>query len=365
MIETDVVIIGAGPAGLHAAFQVGIQGFQSHIIDSLPYLGGQCVTHFADKLIYDIPAIASCTGHELINNLLDQVKPFEPTLHLQKLVTHITPMTTNWGEGEEDLSQPSQFIVTLNDNSCIQAKSIIIAAGAGAFLPRKLKLEGLDLFENKQVLYQLPASLESFANKHIVISGDLEETLQAVNRLTDLIISPMLPNQTPASITLIHRRAKFKAQENTSDITHSHIKHGHLQFWAATPIALHSNKDGKLTHISIKQSSDQQVIEIPADFFFILHGVSAQPENFDGLNLARINNLLQVNTEKFQTNIPGIFAIGDAIHYSGKRKLIISAFHEAALASYAVAEYIQGGISVPQIYTSSNTKLQSSLKKSF
>lgn len=364
MIQTDVVIIGAGPAGLHAAFQVGLQGFESHIIDSQPYPGGQCITHFAEKQIYDIPAIASCTGRELINRLLNQLKPFTPTLHLQKLVQQITPAPSLGNKAAKTPSKPHQFTVTLNDSSCIQASCIIIATGTGAFLPRKLKLEGLNLFENKQVLYQIPSSLKCLANKHIVISGDLEETLQAANMIADLKVTKATLHEPPASITLIHRRAKFKAQENTSELTQRHIQQHHLQFLAATPVTLHGNPDGNLTHISIKQTSDQQTIKIPADFLFILHGISAQPENFENLALARTEKLLQVNTEQFQTSVPGIFAIGDAIHYPGKRKLIISAFHEATLASYAVASYIQGGISIPQIYTSSNTKLQNSLKKS-
>jgi len=351
---TDAIIIGAGPAGLYAAFALGLQGLQSHIIDALPHIGGQCAQFFPDKTVHDIPGIQACTGLELAQRLLQQAEPFKPHFHLQKLVTDIT------SDNASTASLIPLFTVTLSDGSTLTARTVILASGTGAFLPKKLNLQESHYLEGRQLFYHPPASIlktSAFSGKHIVVSGDLESSLVTANLLA------MQEEHRPASITLLHRRDKFRAGENTLAITQDLRNQGRLNFIAGQLEQLNLDKNKQLTSLSIKLSANQESVTQPADMLFILSGLSPQVSAFADWGLAVQGKQILVDTANFQTSVPGIFAIGDAITYPGKRQLIVSAFHEAALASYGVANYIQGGKPVPLLYTTSSSKLQEFLGK--
>lgn len=343
----DTLIIGAGPAGLYAAFTLGLQGIKTHIVDALPHVGGQCTQLFADKTIYDIPAIHACTGQELTKLLLQQAQPFAPVLHLHKQVTGFTFDTT---------ASTPLFTVSLDDSSTLLARSIIIASGTGAFLPKKINLENAALIEKQQLFYHPPGNIinsPAFKEKHIIISGDQETALQAAYQLATL------KPYTPARVTLIHRRDKFRAEDNSIALIQQLRSQGSLDFIAGQVTQLHlDEKSKRLTSLSIQQSINQERTTLPADMVFILHGLSPQANNFSDWGLTVQDKHLLIDTATFQTNVPGIFAIGDVVTYPGKRQLIVSAFHEAALASYAIASYLQGGKPVPQLYTTSSSRLQ-------
>lgn len=348
-ITTDALIIGAGPAGLFAAFQLGLHGLQSHIVDTLPFIGGQCVQLYGDKLIYDIPAIKQCTGQELAQQLLEQAQPFNPQLHLGQLITELTPLTPQ-----------KIFLLRSSKGQTFHARCVIVASGMGAFLPRTLNLDGIKPLEHTQILYQLPTDHTTLQTQHVVISGDLEDTLQAANLLASQ------SDHRPASITLIHRRDKFRALDRTIERTQQLRQDGLLRFIAGQPKALITDTtSGRLTALALTESASQQTQHIPADTLLILHGLAPQISPIakwgTGGGLATQGKQLVIDTQTFQTSTPGIFAIGDAITYPGKRNLIISSFHEATLAAYGAASYLNDGAPVTLQYTSSNSELQALL----
>lgn len=346
---TDTLIIGAGPAGLYAAFSLGLQGLNAHIIDALPHVGGQCAQLFAHKVIYDIPAIQSCTGAQLSELLLKQAQVFQPQLSLNTTVTRCT----------FDLHAQC-FNVTLDNETMLCTRTVLIASGTGAFLPKKIPLDGASLLEEKHLFYKPAQQVVSsgkitFDKKNIIICGDLETTLETANYLAT--------QTNAASVTLIHRRDKFRANENLVNTTKKLREKNNINFIAAQLTQLHTDQNKALTHITIQQSTNQAQITIPADLLFILQGLSPKNNYFTEWGLQTQGKLLTVNPSNFQTNLSGIFAVGDAITYPGKRQLIVSAFHEATLAAYGIASYLQGNSPIPQLYTTSSSKLQKILNK--
>ena len=353
-IQTDIAIIGAGPAGLYAAFELGLHGLKTHIIDILPFAGGQCTELFGHKPIYDIPAIKKCTGIELTERLLEQLQPFSPSLHLGHLVTELTPLTSNNPPAHTN----SGFILKTSQGLALQARCIIIASGVGAFLPRTLPLEGLEPLLNRQIFYTPPQDILSLARQNIVISGDLEETLQAANMLASL------SDHRPASVTLIHRRDKFRAEQHTIErmelLRQDHLLH----FVAGQVTQLHTQpSSGQLQHIEVKRTDNGETQHIPADILLILHGLSPKLGPIANWGLTLKGKQLVIDMATYQTSMPGVFAIGDAVTYPGKRKLITSCFHEATLAAYGIATYLNHGEPVPLQYTSSSTELQALLQQ--
>ena len=308
MIKTDAIIIGAGPVGLFAVHQLGIKGLKSEVIDNLDKPGGQCIELYPDKPIYDIPALSVCSGKSLTEGLLQQIKPFGSKIHLNERVQQVKEEKNYW-------------IITTNKGQSFQAPNIIIAGGVGSFEPRKLPLKELEKFEGKSVFYSI-TNKEIFSNKKICIFGGGDSALDWAIELSKL-----------ANVTLVHRRNEFRGAENSSEIVKKLEKDGKLKI--KTPFQIDSFEgEKKLNSINIKDDSGK-IEKISTDCLLGFFGLIMKlgPIAEWGLNLER--KTIPVDTENFQTNKKGIFAIGDICNYPGKLKLILSGFHEGALAARA------------------------------
>lgn len=334
--EADAVIIGAGPVGLFQVFELGLLDIKTHVIDSLPEAGGQCIELYPDKPIYDIPAIPVCTGRELTHNLLKQIEPFSPQFHLGQEVTQL--------EKQAD----GRFLIGTSQNHHFLAKTVFIAAGVGAFQPRLLNLEGIDTLVGKQVFYHIKDP-ERFIGKRIVICGGGDSALDWVLYFAD----------KAASVTLIHRRDDFKAAPQSIAKMRALCAAGKMQLLIGQ-ITGYETKEGQLTDIAITDI-DSNTTLLPLDDLLIFFGLSPKlgPIAEWGLDIDR--KQITVDTEKFQTSIPGIYAVGDINVYPGKKKLILSGFHEAALAAFAAAAYLNPEKQIQLQYTTTSPKLHKAL----
>ena len=306
MIKTDVVIIGAGPVGLFAVHQLGIKGLKSEVIDNLDKAGGQCIELYPDKPIYDIPAIPKCSGKSLTENLLQQIKPFGSNIHLNERVQEIKKEKNNW-------------ILKTNKNKAFSTPNIIIAGGVGSFEPRKLPLKELTKFEGKSVFYSV-IDKNFFKNKKISIFGGGDSALDWALELSKY-----------SKVTLIHRRDEFRGAPHTLEELKKLKENGKIII--KTPFQIKSiNNGNELKFIEIKDDNEK-IEKIETDLILGFFGLIMQlgPIAEWGLNMNK--KTIEVNTQNFQTNKSGIFAIGDICSYQGKLKLILSGFHEAALAS--------------------------------
>ncbi len=306
MIKTDVIIIGAGPVGLFAVHQLGIKGLKSEVIDNLDKSGGQCIELYPEKPIYDIPAIPECTGKELTNNLLKQIKPFKANFHLGERVDEVINEKGNW-------------LVKTNKNKKFIAPNIIIAGGVGSFEPRKLPLKEAEKYEGKSVFYSV-TNKDIFKDKNLSIFGGGDSALDWALELSKI-----------SKVTLIHRRDAFRGAPHTL----SQIKELEKQkkISIKTPYQLVGiDGDNTLNSITIK-SDDGKTEKIETNIILSFFGLIMQlgPIAEWGLNMDK--KTITVNTNNFQTNKDGIFAVGDICNYPGKLKLILSGFHEVALAS--------------------------------
>ncbi|MFL9922810.1 NAD(P)/FAD-dependent oxidoreductase [Herbaspirillum lusitanum] len=332
-IETDAVIIGAGPVGLFQVFELGLLEIKAHVIDSLPVVGGQCVELYPDKPIYDIPAVPVCTGQELTDNLLKQIEPFEPTFHLGQEVTVVQKRED--GRFDLETSTGTRFIT----------KTIFIAAGVGSFQPRMLKFDGIDRFEGTQVFYRVkePALFEG---KNIVICGGGDSALDwALNFVGKA-----------ESVVLLHRREEFRAAPASVAKMKDLCEQYEMQFLVGQVTGMET-KDDKLSEIKVT-GPDGVTRRLPLDMLLVFFGLSPKlgPIAEWGLDIER-KQLKVVDTEKFETNVPGIFAVGDINTYPGKKKLILSGFHEAALAAFGAAPYIFPEKKIHMQYTTTSPKL--------
>lgn len=332
----DAVIIGAGPVGLFQVFELGLLDIKAHIIDSLPEAGGQCIELYPDKPIYDIPAIPVCTGRELTNNLLKQIAPFSPQFHLGQEVTGL--------EKQAD----GRFLISTSQDLHFLAKTVFIAAGVGAFQPRLLNLEGIEAFVDKQVFYRIKHP-EQFSGKRIVICGGGDSALDWTLYFAD----------KAASVTLIHRRDDFKAAPQSITKMRELCAAGKIQL-VIGQITGYESKAERLSEIFISDI-DGNTNLLPLDDLLIFFGLSPKlgPITNWGLDLDR--KQIVVDTEKFQTSIPGIYAVGDINAYPGKKKLILSGFHEAALAAFAAAAYLNPEKQIQLQYTTTSPKLHQAL----
>ncbi len=335
-IETDAVIIGAGPVGLFQVFELGLLEVKAHVIDSLAYPGGQCVELYPDKPIYDIPAVPVCTGQELTDNLLKQIEPFGATFHLEQEVTTV--------QKQDD----GRFFVETAKGTRFLSKTIFIAAGVGAFQPRTLKVEGLDAFDGSQLFYHVKNPAD-FAGKNLVIVGGGDSALDwALDFVKD---SP----HKAESVILIHRRDGFKAAPANVAKMRELCDAYEMQFIVGQ-VTGHEEKDGQLTGIKVT-GADAVTRVVPLDVLLVFFGLSPKlgPIADWGLDIER--KQLKVDTEKFSTSVPGIFAVGDINIYPGKKKLILSGFHECALAAFGAMPIIAPEKKVFLQYTTTSPKL--------
>ena len=308
MIKTDALIIGAGPVGLFAVHQLGIIGLKAEVVDNLDRAGGQCIELYPDKPIYDIPAIPECTGESLTKNLLQQIKAFKTDIHLGERVQEIKKDKNNWK-------------ISTSKNKVFISPNIIIAGGVGSFEPRKFNVDGAEKFENKGVYYSIKDK-NLFKNKKICIFGGGDSALDWAIELSKI-----------ADVTLIHRRNEFRGAQHSADLVKKLAKENKLKIEIPFQIESINGKD-KVTSIIIKGEKDEKK-EVKTDFVLGFFGLIMKlgPIAEWGLNLEK--KTIPVNTENFQTNKEGIFAIGDICTYPGKLKLILSGFHEGALAARA------------------------------
>lgn len=332
-IEADAVIVGAGPVGLFQVFELGLLEIKAHVIDSLQNVGGQCVELYPDKPIYDIPAVPVCTGQELTDNLLKQIEPFEPTFHLGQEVTVV--------EKRED----GRFNLETSTGTRFITKTIFIAAGVGSFQPRTLKVDGIEQFEGKQLFYRVKDPVQ-FHGKNLVICGGGDSALDWALNLVG----------KAESVVLIHRREDFRAAPASVAKMKELCDNYEMQFLVGQITGMET-KDDKLSEIKVT-GADGVTRRMPLDDLLVFFGLSPKlgPIAEWSLEIER-KQLKVMNTEKFETNIPGIFAVGDINTYPGKKKLILSGFHEAALAAFGAAPYIFPEKKIHMQYTTTSPKL--------
>ncbi len=336
MIKTDVIIIGAGPVGLFAVHQLGIKGLKAIVIDNLNKTGGQCIELYPDKPIYDIPAVPECTGKELTDRLQEQIKPFKTNFYLNERVEEVKPDKENW-------------IVKTNKNNEFIAPNIIIAGGVGSFEPRKLSLENTERFEGKSIFYSVK-NKENFKNKNICIFGGGDSALDWGLELSKF-----------SNITLIHRRKEFRGAKHTLNEIKKLEKQGKIKI--KTPYQLDKiNGDEKIQSISIKDENGKTE-EIKTDVILSFFGLVMKlgPIANWGLNMNK--KTISVNPYNFETNKKGIFAVGDICNYSGKLKLILSGFHEVALASVECFKRARPNEKYKFEFTTSSKTIQDRLGK--
>jgi thioredoxin reductase (NADPH) len=335
-IETDAVIVGAGPVGLFQVFELGLLEIKAHIIDSLAYPGGQCIELYPDKPIYDIPAVPMCTGKELTDNLLKQIEPFGSTFHLGQEVCGLEKQ----GDG--------RFLVTTSKGTRLLTKTVFIAGGVGSFQPRMLRLDGLDKFLDTQLFYRVRNPAQ-FADKHLVIIGGGDSALDwALNFVQE-------GAHKAASVILAHRRDGFRAAPASVAKMRELCEGMQMQFLVGQATGFEET-DGRLTGLKVT-GGDGVTRLVPLDMLLVFFGLSPKlgPIAEWGLGIER--KQIVVDTEKFESSIPGIFAVGDINTYPGKKKLILSGFHEAALAAFGAAPYIFPEKRVMLQYTTTSPKL--------
>jgi thioredoxin reductase (NADPH) len=335
-IETDAVIVGAGPVGLFQVFELGLLEIKAHVIDSLGYPGGQCIELYPDKPIYDIPAVPVCTGKELTDNLLEQIEPFGATFHLGQEVTVVRK--------EAD----GRFYVQTSKGTRFLTKTVFIAGGVGSFQPRLLRVDGLERFEGTQLFYRVKDPAQ-FAGKNLVIVGGGDSALDwTLNFVQDG------PHKA-ASVILVHRRDGFRAAPASVAKMRELCETLEMQF-VVGQITGFEETAGRLTAVKLT-GGDGVTRVMPLDMLLVFFGLSPKlgPIAQWGLGLER--KQIVVDTEKFQTNVPGIFAVGDINTYPGKKKLILSGFHEAALAAFGASPIVFPDKRVLLQYTTTSPKL--------
>ncbi len=339
-VETDAVVVGAGPVGLFQVFELGLLGLRAHVIDSLPFAGGQCVELYADKPIYDIPATKVCTGRELVARLLAQIEPFAPTLHLGQQVDTV--------QREAD----GRFRVGTSAGVQLRARVVVIAGGVGSFQPRRLKVDGLAAFEGSQLFYGVPEPA-ALAGRRVVIVGDSDAALECA-----LALAAAGPAHA-ASVTLMHRRDEFKAAATTIETLRQARAAGRIEFVAAMASGL-TTAQGRLAALHVT-TADGTPRALPLDTLLVLTGLSPKLGPIADWGLALERKQLVVDTEKFETSEPGIFAVGDVNTYPGKKKLILCGFHEAALAAFGAAARAFPDRTIHLEYTTTSPRLHRAL----
>ena len=335
-IDTDAVIVGAGPVGLFAVFELGLLDIKAHLIDILDKPGGQCAELYPEKPIYDIPGLPIVTGQELTDKLLEQINPFEAEFHLQQRVETLNRL------------DDGPFRIVTDIGTQFTAKVVVIAAGGGSFTPKRPPLSGIEEFEGSSVFYAV-RRIEDFRDRDIVVAGGGDSALDWV-----LNLAPVA-----RSLTLVHRRDKFRAAPDSVNKMHALAEQGKITFTLGQVMELHG-ANGALEAVTIRDS-DGESFKHDCDTLLPFFGLTMKlgPVADWGLNLHE--DLIEVDTEKFQTSEPGIFAIGDINTYPGKLKLILSGFHEAALMAQEAHRIVYPDKRLTFQYTTSSSSLQKKL----
>jgi thioredoxin reductase (NADPH) len=315
LIRTEVLIIGAGPCGLFQVFELGLLGIGAHVVDSLKSAGGQCTELYPDKPIYDIPALPVCGAQELVDRLMQQVKPFNAQFHLGQEVTEVRPAEGN------------RFHVRTALGTRFDCGAIVIAAGVGSFQPRRIGLAGAEVFEGTRIHYRVK-NAAAFHDQRLVIFGGgdsaLDWTLDFASKAR--------------SLTLVHRRAEFRAAPASVARMRELVSSGRMHFIQGLAEALVTERDS-LRGVRVKAASGE-LRALEADHLLAFFGLHPKLGPIADWGIALEKKALPVDTEKFQTSVPGIFAVGDINTYPGKKKLILSGFHEAALAAFAIQHHL-------------------------
>jgi thioredoxin reductase (NADPH) len=314
-IETEVVIIGAGPCGLFQVFELGLLGINAHLVDSLANPGGQCTELYPEKPIYDIPALPVCGAQELVDRLMQQIKPFNPQFHLGQEVLELHK------------KESGRFHVKTVTGTTFDAGAVVIAGGVGSFQPRRLGVDGAEAFEGGAIRYRVRESAE-LHGKHVVIFGGGDSALDWTLELASKC----------ASLALVHRRAEFRAAPASVAKMKALVEAGRMRLFEGMAQSLLIDH-GRLCGITVHETRGASVT-LEADRVLVFFGLHPKLGPIAEWGLALEKKALKVDTEKFETSVPGIYAVGDINTYPGKKKLILSGFHEAALAAFAIQHHL-------------------------
>lgn len=338
-IETDALIIGAGPVGLFAVFELGLLDIKAHLVDILDKPGGQCSELYPEKPIYDIPALPVVTGQELTDRLMEQIKPFNPTFHLGERL-------------ETVIRRDGGFDAITDAGTTFRTKVIVIAAGGGSFVPKRPPLAGIEAYEGKSVFYAV-RKIDAFRGRDIVIAGGGDSALDWTVNLQPVA----------KSLTLVHRRDDFRAAPDTVNKMRALVAEGKMRFVLGQVTRL-EGEDGLLRRVHVRGPVDgsmESEFALDADTLLPFFGLTMKLGPIAGWGLNLHENLIRVDTEKFETSEKGIFAIGDINWYPGKLKLILSGFHEAALMAQQAHRMIFPDKRLVFQYTTSSSNLQKKL----
>jgi thioredoxin reductase (NADPH) len=335
-IKTDVLIIGAGPCGLFAVFELGLLDMKAHLVDILDKIGGQCAELYPEKPIYDIPGIPMVTGQGITNALMEQIKPFHPTFHLNEMVETI-----------EKIGDPL-FRVKTDGDKVFEAKVVVISAGGGSFQPKRPPVPGIEAYEGTSVFYAV-RKMEQFRDKSILIVGGGDSALDWTLNL----------HPVAKRITLLHRRDDFRAAPHSVEQMRKLVADGKMDLKIGQVTGLEgANRQLAGAHV---KGNDNAVSKVECDTMLPFFGLTMKLGPVANWGVALDNNLIPVDTAAFETNIPGIFAIGDINTYPGKLKLILSGFHEGALMAQKAHRYVFPDKRLVFQYTTSSSSLQKKL----
>ncbi len=336
-IKTDVIIVGAGPVGLFAVFELGLLDMKAHLIDILDRPGGQCTELYPQKPIYDIPAWPLINGQDLTDRLMEQIKPFSPTFHLGQMANNLEKL------------EDGTFRVSTDQGTVLEAPVVVIAAGGGTFSPKKPNIPDLETFEDTSVFYAV-RERNHFKDRQIMIAGGGDAALDWAIDLQEIA----------KSVTLVHRRDDFRAAPNSVNKMRELVERGEIDLKIANVTELRG-ENGQIQKAML-QARGEEPYEIACDDALFFYGLTMKlgPLSKLGLDLTD-NNLIPVDTEKFETSTKGVFSIGDINWYPGKLKLILSGFHEAALMAQAAFKYVYPEKRLLFQYTTSSTSLQTKL----
>ena len=331
MIQTDIAIIGAGPVGMFAVFEAGLLKMRCHLIDYLPQQGGQLSEIYPKKPIYDIPGYPSVLAQELIDNLKEQIAPFHPTYTLGERIEGLEK------RGEAD------FVLTTNLGTRIEAKAVVIAGGLGCFEPRKPVVANLEDFENGKGVNYMILEPEFYREKNMILAGGGDSALDWTIHLADIA----------KKVTLVHRSESFRGAPDSVNKVMKLAEEGKINLILNSNLT-HVHGNGNLHSVSMEDAKTKEAQTIETDYLIPLFGLSPKLGPIEGWNLNIDKNAIEVNTEDYSTNIPGIWAIGDINTYKNKLKLILCGFHEAALMSHSAYKYINPGVKYTMKYTTVN-----------